>query len=141
MNWRLPVLSALVATVLTLGITRSHADPAAAADHHEMEHTMVSHMVYFKLKEDTDETRAKLVEGCTKHLKGKPGQEFFAAGVGSKDFAREVNMSDWQVALNVVFRDKAAYDAYETAPYHLKFIEENKDLWAGVVVYDSYVSK
>ena len=46
----------------------------------------------------------------------------------------------FDVALHVVFADKAAHDAYQTVEDHLKFIEENKANWKQVRVFDSYVS-
>jgi hypothetical protein len=41
--------------------------------------------------------------------------------------------------LHVVFENRAAHDAYQTAPRHLKFIEENKATWKKVRVFDSDV--
>jgi hypothetical protein len=37
----------------------------------------------------------------------------------------------------VIFKDRASHDAYQTAPKHLQFIEENKPTWAKVRVFDS----
>jgi hypothetical protein len=53
---------------------------------------------------------------------------------------RDVNDRDFDVALHVVFRNRAAHDKYQTHPRHLKFIEEAKALWKKVRVFDSYVS-
>jgi hypothetical protein len=39
-----------------------------------------------------------------------------------------------------VFESRAAHDAYQTAPRHLKFIEENRENWKSVEVYDSYLA-
>ena len=41
------------------------------------------------------------------------------------------------MALHLVFADKAAHDKYQDHPEHLKFIEENKAVWAKVRVFDS----
>jgi hypothetical protein len=62
---------------------------------------------------------------------------FFSAGVISDHFKRDVNDRDWDVALHLVFANKAAHDKYQDHPEHLKFIEENKDAWAKVRVFDS----
>lgn len=101
---------------------------------------MISHMVYFNLKTPGAENRAKLVAGCKKHLAGHEGVCFFAAGVVGDDFKREVNVTDYDVALILVFKDKAAHDKYQDHPRHLQFIAENKDLWGKVRVFDSVVS-
>jgi hypothetical protein len=62
---------------------------------------------------------------------------FFSAGVVGDDFKREVNDRDWDVALHLVFVDKAAHDKYAVDKEHLKFIEEHKANWAKVRVFDS----
>jgi hypothetical protein len=45
----------------------------------------------------------------------------------------------YNVALNVVFKDAAAHDDYQKAERHLRFIEENRDTWTKVRVFDSFV--
>ena len=47
---------------------------------------------------------------------------------------------DFDVALHVVFDSREAHDAYQTAPRHNQFIDENKPNWERVRVFDSYVS-
>ena len=66
---------------------------------------------------------------------------FFAAGTLCEDLKREVNDRDFDVALHLVFKDKAAQDQYQTAPRHEQFIKENKGNWTKVRVFDSYVSR
>ena len=101
----------------------------------------LAHMVYFSLKDDSAASKDKLVAACKKHLSGHPGEVFFAAGTLAADLKREVNEVDWDVALHIVFKDKAAHDAYQVAPRHEEFIKENKDAWSKVRVFDSYVGK
>jgi len=64
----------------------------------------------------------------------------FAAGVLAEDLSREVNDRNFDVSLHVVFENKAAHDKYQTHPRHLKFIEENKENWDKVRVFDSYLT-
>ena len=97
----------------------------------------IGHMVYFKLKDASDENRKKLVEACKKYLADHDGVLFFSAGVIGDSFKRDVNDRDWDVALHLVFVDKAAHDKYAQHPEHLKFIEENKANWEKVRVFDS----
>jgi hypothetical protein len=97
----------------------------------------IGHMVYFKLKDSTPENRQKLVTACKKYLTHHEGTVFFAAGVLADSFKRDVNDRDWDVALQLVFADKAAHDKYQDAADHLKFIEENKANWDKVRVFDS----
>ncbi|MFO0823018.1 MAG: Dabb family protein [Gemmataceae bacterium] len=98
---------------------------------------LIGHMVYFKLKESTPESKQKLVDACKKYLADHEGVVFFSAGILADSFKREVNDRDWDVALHLVFADKNAHDKYQDHPEHLKFIEENKATWAKVRVFDS----
>lgn len=100
----------------------------------------LGHMVFFSLKERTPQNRDRMVAACQKYLTGHPGTVSFSTGTIAEDLAAEVNDRDFDVALHLVFADKAAHDAYQVHPRHLKFIEENKDLWAKVRVFDSYLA-
>jgi hypothetical protein len=97
---------------------------------------MLAHNVYFTLYEPTPENRRKLVEACHKYLSGHPGTLFYAAGTVA-DLDRPVNVCDWDVALHVIFQDRAAHDAYQKARKHVKFVEENKASWKQVRVFDT----
>lgn len=98
----------------------------------------LSHDVYFTLEDPAGAD--DLVAACHRYLKDHDGVEFFAAGQLVPDLEREVNDRDFHVALHVVFRDRAAHDAYQTAEDHLTFIAENKQNWARVRVFDSNVT-
>jgi hypothetical protein len=99
----------------------------------------LAHNVFFALKESTPAARQKLVAACQKYLSKHPGTVYFAAGVLCDDLQRDVNDRDWDVVLHLVFKDKAAHDAYQDAPLHNQFIAENKAGWKKVRVFDSYV--
>jgi hypothetical protein len=101
---------------------------------------MLAHMVYFTLKDRSAVAIEKMVQACQKYLKGHPGEVFFAAGTVVPDLTRPVNQTDFDVALQVVFDSREAHDAYQVAPRHNQFIEENKPNWERVRVFDSYVS-
>ncbi len=99
----------------------------------------LAHMVYFKLKDSSPAACEKLVAACQKYLSGHEGTVYFSAGVLAEEFKREVNDRDFDVALNLVFQNKAAHDTYQDHPRHNKFIEENRETWAKVRVFDSYL--
>ena len=96
------------------------------------------HNVYFALHDSSPAAIQKLIAACHEDLKGHPGTLFFAAGPLVEDLARPVNVRDFHVCLCVAFANRKAHDEYQTAPRHLKFIEENKPSWASVRVFDSY---
>lgn len=99
----------------------------------------LAHMVFFKLKDNSDAKVQELIAACKKYLNVQPGIVFFAAGSLVKELTRDVNDLDWDVALHLVFSDKAAHDSYQNDPTHNIFIAEQKSNWAKVRVFDSYV--
>jgi hypothetical protein len=103
--------------------------------------SLLSHDVYFTLKDNSADSRNKLVDACKKYLTHHAGEVFFAAGTRAEEFTREINDRDFDVALHIVFKDKDAHDKYQDAERHKQFIEENKDNWKKVRVFDSMVSK
>jgi hypothetical protein len=100
---------------------------------------MLAHNVYFSLKDNSAEAKNRLVQACSKYLSKHEGEVFFAAGTLAEDLQREVNDRDFDVALHIVFKDKASHDKYQDAQRHRKFIEENKDNWKKVRVFDSII--
>ena len=98
---------------------------------------MLAHNVYFALNDNSAEAVDCLVGACKKYLCDHPGVIFFAVGRLNPELAREVNDRDFDVALQVVFDNKASHDAYQEAPDHLSFIEKQKGNWGNVRVFDS----
>jgi len=97
------------------------------------------HDVYFTLNDDSQIARSKLVDDCYKYLSNHPGIVFFAAGEVVESHQRDVNVRDWQVSLHIVFKSKDYHDQYQKAPNHHKFIEQNKDNWKTVRVFDTFI--
>lgn len=101
---------------------------------------MLSHDVYFTLKDDSPKAREALVAGCKKYLSKHPGIVWFAAGALVEEHEREVNDRNFDVALHIVFKDKASHDKYQVADDHHKFIEEFEENWESVRVFDSWLT-
>jgi hypothetical protein len=100
---------------------------------------MLSHSVFFSLHDASPAAVDRLVAACKTYLSGHAGTCFFSVGRLAKECQRPVNDRDFDVALHVVFTDLAVHDAYQQAPRHLKFIEENKANWKQVRVFDAHV--
>lgn len=100
---------------------------------------MLAHNVYFTLKDDSESAKEKLITACHKYLKDHPGVEFFAAGSLAEELNRPVNDMDFHVGLHIVFKNEQFQNEYQTAEQHLQFIEENKDMWKEVRVFDTLV--
>jgi hypothetical protein len=125
------VAALILASGVALAVHATKEDKKVSSDQN------VCHMVYFQLKDNAADKRDKLVAACKKYLTDHEGTVYFSAGVLSDDFKRDVNVRDWDVALHVVFKNKAAHDKYQEHARHLKFIEENKDNWKSVRVFDA----
>ena len=100
----------------------------------------LAHMVYFKLKDSSGASRAKFTAACKLLLTGHDGTVSFAVGTLAGDSNGPFNDQDFDVSLHLVFVNKAALDKYHAHAQHDKFLEENKDSWEKVRVFDSYLS-
>jgi hypothetical protein len=96
----------------------------------------LAHHVFFTLRDRGPQSRAALVAACERYLDDHQGLLDFSVGVHVPDLDRPVNQ-DFDVSLHCIFQDRAAHDAYQTAPRHLQFIAENKESWESVRVFDS----
>lgn len=101
---------------------------------------MFGHCVYFTLKNKSDSAVKELVDDCHKYLAEIPGIVFYAAGIRAEEMQRPVNDRDFDVALHVVFTDKAAADAYQTHENHTAFVEKHSSRWQTVRVFDAQVT-
>lgn len=106
----------------------------------ENQESMLAHMVYFTLKDNSPEDVEKMVAACHEHLSGHPGSVLFAAGTLTPDLQREVNDRDFDVALQLVFQTRADHDQYQSSDRHQQFIAQNNSNWAKVRVFDADVN-
>jgi len=100
---------------------------------------LLCHDVYFSLKDPAGADA--LVVACKKYLTIQPGIVFFCCGKVEPELARDVNVRDFDVALHIVFTDRAAHDVYQDHAAHNQFIAENKQNWSKVRVFDSLVER
>ena len=99
----------------------------------------LSHTVLFTLKDRSEEAKQRLIDDCKRYLSSHPGTLFFAAGSLADDIQWSISDRDFDVALHLVFKNKAAHDQYAKAERHQKFSEETQDTWKKVRVFDSYL--
>jgi hypothetical protein len=130
---------AVTAAVLVL-VGMSYAWSAVAADKAPAEKgQLLSHSVYFALKEPTPEAKQKLVDSCKKLLSQHPGVVYFAAGTLCDEAKSPLNVRDFDVALLMVFSDHEALHTYAASADHQKFIADNATTFKGVRVFDADV--
>jgi len=91
------------------------------------------------LKDGSDTAKNDLTDACCKYLKSHPGVVFFAAGPFAEGLDCPVNVRDFHVGLYVVFKNMELHDRYQTSPMHLQFIEQYKDTFQKVRVFDTLV--
>jgi Stress responsive A/B Barrel Domain len=118
---------AAVTVVCAFAITARADEPA------------IGHMVFFDLKDKSAESKKKLVDACYKLLKNHEGVLYFSAGPRAEEIKEGVSADNWDVALHIVFKEKKFLDKYIPHPDHKKFVEDYKDMWKGVKVYDSHL--
>ncbi len=133
MKNRLPVrfLMPALAVAWLAGLTVRAADDAGP---------QLAHIVIFTLKDHSKASRDAMVAACEKYLKGHEGTVSFSVGTIAEDVKEPVSDREFDVAVHLVFRDKAAAARYQSHPRHRTFIEENKASWAKVRVFDSYLA-
>ena len=123
-------------TAAAIGLTGSLSVGATRAT----DGPQVAHMVYFKLKDGSGANRAKLSASCKLLLTGHEGTVSFGVGTLAGDLNGPFNDHDFDVSLHLVFVNKEALDKYHSSSRHEKFVEENKETWEKVRVFDSYLS-
>lgn len=98
------------------------------------------HHVFFWLKDPKNkQDHDKLLAGLRGLGKIK---EIKMAHIGSpsiNDFDKPVTDASYSFSVLLIFGSKADEEKYLVHPLHKKFIEDHKNLWSKVVVYDSSV--
>ncbi len=102
-----------------------------------MSSTSLAHMVFFTLHDNSEAKIDELVSACHQYLNHHPGVIYFSVGKPTPDLVRPVNDRAHEVALHVVFADRASHDAYQVAPRHQEFIDLHKSNWKQVRVFDA----
>ena len=102
----------------------------------------LAHMVFFALKDHSKESRERFIASCDKYLSNHEGTVYYSVGTiaEDKDVEEPVSVKDFDVALHVVFENKAAKARYLASERHKLFVDENRESFAGVRVFDSFLS-
>lgn len=97
---------------------------------------MFVHTVFFWLANPGSDTDRQGLRAGLETLKSIEHAD--AAYVGKPaETRRPVIDHSYDFSLTLVFRDKAAHDAYQIDPTHLKFVDDCARYWQRVQVYDA----
>jgi hypothetical protein len=138
-NRRIVVRNVLISLAL-FALAASFALDAAARLVGRAE-PQLAHMVFFALKDHSKESRENFIASCDKYLSDHEGTVYFSIGTiaEDKDVEEPVSVKDFDVALHVVFENKAAKAKYLASERHKQFVDENRESFAGVRVFDSFL--
>ena len=94
------------------------------------------HHVYFWLTEPGNTGHKELLIEGLKKLSAVTTILRYSIGVPANT-SREVIDSSYSVSWILIFNNAADQDSYQTDPIHLRFVDECKNLWKRVQVYDT----
>lgn len=97
---------------------------------------MLGHYVFFSLHDSSQTAIDALVDSGVGLLAPLAGIVSFGMGPRTADLSRAVNDLHFDVGLQIVFTDREAHDRYQELPEHLQFIEQNKENWSQIRVFD-----
>lgn len=125
----------IICTFLLVGMSLS----TMAQDHNEMKNfdPAFAHTVYFWFKDPVNQNnRERFERSLKKFLKNSKYAKTNFIGT-PPNATRDVVDGSFTYSLIVTFESAEAQQHYQDEEAHLIFIEECKDLWDKVIVYDS----
>lgn len=99
----------------------------------------MAHNFFFQLADTSEALRDLFIDLCVKYLSGHPGQIYFSVGTRVLQIDRDVSGTNFEVSINIIFRDFDAYQDYNKDPKHEKFIELAAGMSPTRIVYDSFL--
>jgi hypothetical protein len=98
---------------------------------------MIIHSVFFWLKADLSEEQRAAFRAAVGSLREIPGARSLFLGTPALIPSRPVVDASYTYALSITFDDVAGHDAYQVHPTHRAFVDNNRDLWDRVQIYDA----
>ena len=125
-----------IITLLLVGMVS--ASFAQTKDHMKTFDPAFAHTVYFWFKNpDNSADKTKFEASLKKFLEDSKFAKTNFIGIPPKAI-RDVVDDSFTYSLIVTFDSAEAQEGYQNEEAHLAFIEECKDLWEKVIVYDSF---
>ena len=98
---------------------------------------MLVHTVIFWLKKNLSEDQRNIFIKEVKTLGEISSVHDFHLGNPAATPKRPVVEDSYDFAITVVLKDMVAHDDYQADPIHLEFIDNCKEMWERVVIYDA----
>jgi hypothetical protein len=96
------------------------------------------HSIYFALTDKSAGNIKRFTPICVKFLSQHPGILQFDTGTLT-DINRDVSVRNFDVAVDIVYESKAAYDLYLHSKEHDAFFPATEGMIAGTYIFDSYL--
>ncbi len=97
---------------------------------------MIIHSVYFQLKPSATSQEIGKMHLALEELSRIPGVRILGVGRPADVPQRPVLCSDYTLALILATDSVETLQAYQDHPIHLDFLQDYKDLWVSVRVFD-----
>ncbi len=98
------------------------------------------HTVYFYAAEGlTDKRKNEFIDGLAGLAKTPSIQKVYYGPPAGTD--RKMVDNNYMIAWICHFKSVAEHDLYQDDPIHLKFIEDYKDVWEKVLIYDNILAE
>lgn len=95
------------------------------------------HSVYFWLNDDVDAAGHEEFRAAAQALADVPSVQRLYVGPAADTEEPGITDNTFDLALIVWYKNRADYDAYQTDPLHVAFVESQKDKFAKVKVMDN----
>lgn len=97
-----------------------------------------THTTYFELVDSTPYLKERYIKACVEYLSGYEGQIHFSIGYRNLNATRDVNATNFQMVVHMVFAEERYFKLYSNDPKHEQFITEVAGMCLDRVVYDSF---
>ena len=112
-----------------------HAERMSYSDRNEP----FAHMLFFELADTSKAAVDKFIYDCFEYLSGYKGQTHFSVGTRALQIRRGVSATNFDIAVNMIFENYAAYEKYRDDERHQEFTTEVAGMSPDWIVYDSFL--
>ena len=98
---------------------------------------MLVHTVLFWLKKDLEADQVARFREGVESLKNISSADAVYVGTPSDTPERPVIDTSYDFCLTVILKDIPSHDAYQADPIHQEFIDNCKEFWDTVKIYDA----